>query len=136
MPVSELSHLFPFRVHNGLEGSTYENMANRRRAAKKLLSYVKQGHSVDDMSAQQKVGGEWKHDQETFELMHRIAEKDSAKTPAEKTQELTPKKAASRLATASRLASTSDEITEDHFRAIEAAYNAFAEVYEYTPSES
>lgn len=135
MPESELSHLFTFRVSNGLPNSRFENVANRRRAAKKLISWTKQGIGVDQMTAQVKVGKEWKHDPDTFDLMHRLAEKEVKKGPAEKQNVLTPKKAAGRLATASRLASTADEITEDHVAAVTSAFDDLMSVLGHAPED-
>ena len=123
---TDLKSLYSFRVSNGHQESM---QPNRRRAAKQIASWVRQGHKLEAMKAEKRTGGKFDLDTETFVLVDKYLKtpiKSNGKTPAVK--HMTTKLALRELAAAVKLAQSTEDLTDAHLDAIHERYHTLNRV--------
>ena len=125
---TDVKALYQYRTFKNDSQSEPDMHVNRRRAASKLVTYVHQGHNVDAMRAEVKVGGKWQHDPQAFTTMRTKLEKEAASGKTS-VNPLSAKRVAGQLASALKIASSADTIEDLHVSTITDLYNRFIEAY-------
>jgi len=120
---TDLTHLYTFRCSNGDVPVLFEN---RSGVVRQLLAWKRQGYTVEDLTAEHKINGEWMYDSTAFVKMEEKVGKSTSK--GDKPKVVTLKSATQDLNAATRLllsAIANNDMGQEHIDTIRQTYSVF-----------